>query len=75
MESFFWTLKMERVQRKVHRTSAHARADVLNFIEVFYNPKSRRLTIRCVSPVKLKEVLVAWVGGCDTGSCPISING
>ena len=35
MESFFSTLKMERVHRKVYRTRAQARADVFDFFELF----------------------------------------
>jgi transposase InsO family protein len=59
MESFFSTLKIERVHRKVYRTRAQARADVFDFIEVFYNPKRRHSTIGYVSPVKFEEALFA----------------
>ena len=59
MESFFSTLKIERVHRKVYRTRAQARADVFDFIEVFYNPKRRHSTIRYLSPVKFEEALFA----------------
>jgi len=45
MESFFSSLKMERVARKVYRTRSQARADVFDYIEVFYNPKRRHSTL------------------------------
>ena len=59
MESFFSTLKIERVHRKVYRTRAQARADVFDFIEIFYNPKRRHSTIGYISPVKFEEALFA----------------
>ena len=59
MESFFSTLKMERVHRKVYRTRSQARADVFDFIEVFYNPKRRHSTLGYVSPVQFEQALFA----------------
>lgn len=59
MESFFSTLKTERVHRKVYRTRSQARADVFDFIEVFYNPRRRHSTIGYVSPVKFEEAQFA----------------
>jgi len=38
-------LKIERVHRKVYRTRAQVRADIFDFIEVFYNPKWRHPTL------------------------------
>lgn len=37
VESFFHTLKVERVYRQKYRTRAEARADVQDYIERFYN--------------------------------------
>jgi transposase InsO family protein len=37
MESFFSSLKTERTVRKTYRTRDEARADVLDYIECFYN--------------------------------------
>jgi putative transposase len=59
MESFFSTLKMERVHRKVYRSRSQARADVFDFIEVFYNPKRRHSTLGYVSPVQFEQALFA----------------
>lgn len=40
--SFFGLLKRERVNRRRYLTRADARADVFDYIEVFYNPRKRR---------------------------------
>ena len=59
MESFFSSLKMERVARKVYRTHSQARADVFEYIEVFYNPKRRHSTLGYVSPIRFEETKIA----------------
>jgi putative transposase len=38
MESFFSSLKTERIARKTYRTRDEAKADVFDYIECFYNP-------------------------------------
>ena len=48
MESFFSSLKTERTARKVYRTRDQARADVFDYIELFYNPRRRHSTIEGV---------------------------
>lgn len=55
MESFFSTLKTERVNRKVYRTRDEARADVFDYVERFYNPRRRHSTIGYVSPVEFEQ--------------------
>lgn len=55
MESFFSTLKTERVHRKVYRTRDEARADVFDYVERFYNPRRRHSTIGYVSPVEFEQ--------------------
>jgi len=51
MESFFSTLKIERVNRRgLYKSRKEAKADVFNYIECFYNPKRRHSTIGYVSP-------------------------
>jgi putative transposase len=42
-ESFFGVLKRERVNRRHYVTRAEARADVFEYIEIFYNPRKRRM--------------------------------
>ena len=56
MESFFSSLKTERVARKVYRTRAQARADVFDYIEVFYNPKRRHSTLGYVSQIRFEDM-------------------
>ena len=51
MESFFSSLKTERVGKKVYRTRAQAKADVFDYIECFYNPTRRHSTLGYLSPI------------------------
>ena len=51
MESFFSSLKTERVGKKVYRTRAQAKADVFDYIECFYNPNRRHSTLGYLSPI------------------------
>jgi putative transposase len=54
MESFFSSLKTERINGKVYRTRDAARADVFDYIERFYNAVRRHSTIGYVSPVGVR---------------------
>lgn len=56
MESFFSSLKTERVSRKYYRTRDEARADVFDYIERFYNPQRRHSTLSYVSPVAYEKL-------------------
>ena len=56
MESFFSSLKTERVARKVYRTRDQARADVFDYIERFYNPRRRHSTIGYLSPMAFEQL-------------------
>jgi len=55
MESFFSSLKTERIERKIYRTRNEARADVFDYIERFYNSIRRHWTIGYVSPVEFER--------------------
>ena len=55
MESFFASLKKERVHRKEYRTRDEAKADVFDYIERFYNPYRRHSTIGNVSPAEFER--------------------
>jgi putative transposase len=55
MESFFSSLKVERVARKTYRTRDQARADVFDYIERFYNPRRRHSTIGYLSPMEFEQ--------------------
>ena len=50
VESFFGALKRERVNRVRYRTREEARADLFEYIEVFYNRKRRHGYIGNISP-------------------------
>ena len=51
MESFFSTLKIERVNRRgIYKTRKEVKADVFDYTECLYNPKRRHSTIGYVSP-------------------------
>ena len=56
MESFFSSLKTERVGRKTYRTRDQARADVFDYIECFYNARRRHSTIGYKSPVEFERL-------------------
>lgn len=51
VESFFSTLKRERVHHRRYRTRAEARADIFHYIEVWYNRKRRHSSLGYLSPV------------------------
>jgi len=50
-ESFFQLLKRERIRRKVYPTREQARADVFDYIEMFYNRKRRHGYVQQLPPV------------------------
>jgi putative transposase len=64
MESFFSTLKTERTAGKVYRSRDAARADVFDYIELFYNPRRRHSTLGYVSQVGLRGANAISLGGC-----------
>ena len=55
VESFFGLLKRERVNRVRYRTRDEARADLFEYIEVFYNRKRRHGYLGNVSPADFEE--------------------
>lgn len=59
MESFFSTLKTERLGRRRYRTRDELRADVFDYIERFYNPKRRHSTIGYISPIQFENLQCA----------------
>lgn len=55
MESFFSSLKTERIRRKVYRSRDQARADVFDYIERFYNRTRRHSTLGYLSPIDFER--------------------
>ena len=54
MESFFSTLKTERLSRRVHRSRDECRAEVFDYIERFYNPRRQHSTLGYVSTMQFE---------------------
>jgi len=54
-ESFFSSLKTERIKGKTYRTRNAARADVFDYIERFYNPKRRHSANGYMSPIDFED--------------------
>jgi len=54
-ESFFSSLKKERIRKRIYKTRDMARADVFDYIEAFYNRTRRHSHLGGVSPEPLKE--------------------
>ena len=59
MESFFSSLKTERIRGRIYRTRDQARADVFDYIEPFYNPRRRHSTIGYLSPMDFEALAQA----------------
>ena len=55
MESFFKTLKVERVHRLRYETRAQARLDLINWIEGFYNSQRLHSSINYQSPAAFER--------------------
>ena len=50
VESFFSSLKKERIKKRICKTRELARADIFEYIEVFYNRNRRHSHVGGVSP-------------------------
>jgi putative transposase len=57
MESFFSSMKTERLSRKVYQTREEARSDVFDYIERFYNPVRKHSKLDFLSPVDFEQGL------------------
>jgi putative transposase len=57
VESFFHTLKDERRERLPYRSFTEARADLFEFIEVWYNRRRRHSTLDHLSPAQYETQL------------------
>jgi putative transposase len=59
VESFFKTLKVERIYHRRYRTRDEAQADIFQYIEVFYNRKRRHSAIGYRTPVDFEVLRMA----------------
>lgn len=57
-ESFFSTLKRERIFDAVYRTREEARTDIIDYIEMFYNSKRRHSYLGYLSPMDFEKMAV-----------------
>jgi transposase InsO family protein len=55
MESFFASLKKELIHHEDYHTRAQARASIVEYIEMFYNPKRRHSSLGYVSPAEYEQ--------------------
>lgn len=55
MESFFASLKKELVHHEDFQTRAEARASIVEYIEMFYNPKRLHSSLGYVSPAEYEQ--------------------
>ena len=55
MESFFHTLKTERVHHRVYATRDQARRDLFGYIEGFYNPRRLHSSLGYISPAEAER--------------------
>ena len=55
MESFFASLKKELVHHEDYRTRAEGRASIVEYIEMFYNPKRLHSSLGYVSPAEYEQ--------------------
>jgi len=55
MESFFGTLKAERIHRQSYQTRDQARQDIVSYIEGFYNATRRHSTLGYRSPLEFEQ--------------------
>ena len=54
-ESFFNLLKRERARRRTYKSRDDARADVFDYIEMFYNPQRKHAKNGMLSPVEFER--------------------
>ena len=58
VESFFSSLKKERIKKPIYKTRVLARADVFDYIEVFYNRNRRHRHLGGVSPEAYEQASI-----------------
>jgi putative transposase len=56
MESFFHTLKIELVHQRCYQNREQARADIFEYIEVFYNRQRRHSSLGYHSPAAFEDM-------------------
>ena len=54
-ESFFGSLKTERLFDSIYRTREEARRDIIDYIEMFYNSNRRHSYLEYLSPRNMRN--------------------
>lgn len=54
-ESFFSSLKKERIGKRIYRTREEGRSDIFDYIEVFYNRTRRHSYLGQMSPCEFEK--------------------
>jgi putative transposase len=57
-ESFFSSLKKERVRGRTYSTLDEARTDIFEYIEVFFYRRRRHSALGMLSPVEFEQVKI-----------------
>lgn len=57
VESFFSSLKKERIQRRIYASREEAQSEVFDYIEGFYNPTRRHSHLGLLSPLAFEQLL------------------
>ena len=57
-ESFFSSLKKERIKRKIYITREEAKSEIFESIEVFYNRKRRHSHLNQLSPMEFEQLQI-----------------
>lgn len=55
-ESFFSSLKKDRIKRKIYTTREEAKSEIFEYIEVFYNRKRRHSHLDLLSPMMFEKL-------------------
>jgi putative transposase len=57
-ESFFSSLKKERIRRTIYATREQAKSELFDYIEVFYNRKRRHSHLNQLSPMAFEQLQI-----------------
>lgn len=63
VESFFSSLKKEKIRRYIFKTREEARAEIFDYIEVFYNRARRHQHLGHISPETYEKQMASIEGG------------
>ena len=55
MESFFSSLKKEKIRQHIYNTREEIKAEIFDYIEVFYNRTRRISYLNYLSPVQFEQ--------------------